>query len=184
MLKGESDLDRLLPEGVLGGPTDPMLGFEAAYDEVYKGKKRYGGATLHPLYLALLKRARWAAAREPVSKKCDEAFAEYLACLADVVVPDYYKGAVKFVLLYRECLNEYGKRLESLKPPGELAIAEDSSEKVPEISNEFLGVCMDGKTMAPEEAIQRTHHLCVWLFVRGYTLSKVTLSQTKPGEMK
>mmetsp|Transcript_12418 Transcript_12418/g.9027 ORF Transcript_12418/g.9027 Transcript_12418/m.9027 type:complete len:80 (+) Transcript_12418:1552-1791(+) len=39
---------------------------------------------------------------------CDEIFGLYLRDLSKVVNDSYYKTVLRFVLLYRECLNEYG----------------------------------------------------------------------------
>jgi hypothetical protein len=39
---------------------------------------------------------------------CDEVFSLYLRDLCKRVNSEYYKTALRFVLLYRECLNEYG----------------------------------------------------------------------------
>jgi len=39
---------------------------------------------------------------------CDEIFSLYLRDLSKRVNENYYKTILRFVLLYRECLNEYG----------------------------------------------------------------------------
>ena len=39
---------------------------------------------------------------------CDDAFVLYLGDVAKYVNPTYYKTVLRFVLLYRECLNELG----------------------------------------------------------------------------
>lgn len=39
---------------------------------------------------------------------CDEIFSLYLRELSKIVNENYYKTVLRFVLLYRECLNEYG----------------------------------------------------------------------------
>lgn len=39
---------------------------------------------------------------------CDEVFSLYLRDISKKVNENYYKTCVRFVLLYRECLNEYG----------------------------------------------------------------------------
>lgn len=39
---------------------------------------------------------------------CDEIFSLYLRDLSKMVNESYYKTVLRFVLLYRECLNEYG----------------------------------------------------------------------------
>ena len=59
---------------------------------------------------------------------------------------------LKFVILFRECLNEYGwqKKLESDKDFGEDQItsekefaAENNAEHAPEICNEFVTVFLE-----------------------------------------
>ena len=39
---------------------------------------------------------------------CDEVFSLYLRHVSKQVNENYYRNCVRFVLLYRECLNEYG----------------------------------------------------------------------------
>jgi hypothetical protein len=39
---------------------------------------------------------------------CDEIFAMYLRHVSKQVNETYYRTVLRFVLLYRECLNEYG----------------------------------------------------------------------------
>lgn len=39
---------------------------------------------------------------------CDEVFALYLRHVSKQVNESYYRTVLRFVLLYRECLNEYG----------------------------------------------------------------------------
>ena len=39
---------------------------------------------------------------------CDEVFSLYLRHVSKIVNENYYRTVVRFVLLYRECLNEYG----------------------------------------------------------------------------
>jgi len=53
---------------------------------------------------------------------CDEIFGLYLRDLSKLVNENYYKTALRFVLLYRECLNEYGwlKRRDHYQKAGML----------------------------------------------------------------
>jgi hypothetical protein len=39
---------------------------------------------------------------------CDEVFSMYLREVSKRVNESYYKTCLRFILLYRECLNEYG----------------------------------------------------------------------------
>jgi len=45
---------------------------------------------------------------------CDEVFAMYLRHVSKIVNENYYRTVIRFVLLYRQCLNEcgWGKRRE------------------------------------------------------------------------
>ena len=51
---------------------------------------------------------------------CDEILCMYLRDVSKRVNPDYYKSVLRFVFLYRECLNEYGwiKRYETFSKAG------------------------------------------------------------------
>ena len=53
---------------------------------------------------------------------CDEVFCLYLRNVCKLVNENYYKNVLRFVLLYRECLNEYGwlKRRETYMEAGML----------------------------------------------------------------
>ena len=57
---------------------------------------------------------------------CDEVFCMYLREISKQVNDNYYKQCLRFVLLYRECLNEFGwlKRRDTFAKAGMLA--EDS----------------------------------------------------------
>lgn len=71
---------------------------------------------------------------------CDEIFSLYLRHVSKQVNEQYYKTVLRFVLLYRECLNEYGwlKRREhfykaysdSLKEEGCTAKSVDEFDEV------------------------------------------------------
>ena len=51
---------------------------------------------------------------------CDDIFCMYLRHVSKLVNENYYKQCLRFVLLYRECLNEYGwlKRRETYLEAG------------------------------------------------------------------
>ena len=57
---------------------------------------------------------------------CDEIFCMYLREVCKLVNENYYKQCLRFILLYRECINEYGwlKRRETYMEAG--MINEDS----------------------------------------------------------
>ena len=97
---------------------------------------------------------------------CDEILALYLYRLSNRINSEYWKEvALPFVILFRECLNEYGwaKKVESdgIKSNGcsEPSITQSIRQKIqnqefclinncehaPEICNEFVTVYMEGK---------------------------------------
>ena len=53
---------------------------------------------------------------------CDEIFCMYLRHVSKLVNENYYKQCLRFILLYRECINEYGwlKRRETYLEAGML----------------------------------------------------------------
>lgn len=93
--------------------------------------------------------------------KVDEIFALYLYRISCIVSPSYYKkSALPFVILFRECLNEYGwskKFGENANVTEELErnpqLRHDmqtkdycicnTAEQAPEICNEFVTVFME-----------------------------------------
>ena len=57
---------------------------------------------------------------------CDDVFSLYLGDVSKLVNPTYYKNIVRFVMLYRDCLNELGwqKRREHFVK-ADIPISED-----------------------------------------------------------
>lgn len=126
--------------------------------------------------------------------KCDETFADYLNDIARIVNKGFYKQMVKFVFLFRECLNHYGDRLNKTKqtqgvvpqPPekkieeGEEYCLINNAEQAPEVSNEFVTVYLEKVNSGLEklDAIEFTQNLCNWLYINGYTCSKLSLIQS------
>ena len=129
------------------------------------------------------------------SKKCDEILAEYLDSVAKLVNKECYKQVVKFMFLFRECLNHFGERLSKSKleqginmaspsnsKPDEEFCLTNNAEQAPEISNEFVTIYLDDlKTgFGRLDAIELTQNFCSWLFNNGYTCSKLSLIQDSP----
>ncbi len=130
-------------------------------------------------------------------KCCDEIFAEYLASVSRKVNKDYYKKVVMFTILLRECVNESADKLNEEKkslpanlfPVNEARAAMDNkgkdycamnnAEQVPDVSNDFIMNYLEQKdpAMETQEAIDLIQNLCHWLFINGYTCSKISLIQ-------
>ena len=129
-------------------------------------------------------------------KCCDDVFGEYLGTIARKVRKEYYARILSFVLLLRECVNQNSKKLlEDRKLlPGHLFPKNDgcdhpsrdycctnNAEQVPDICNEFVLGYFEEKKMCIEmdtpEAVELTQNMCHWMFINGYTCSKISLIQ-------
>eukprot|EP00826_Nyctotherus_ovalis_P044174 TRINITY_DN4757_c0_g1_i11.p1 TRINITY_DN4757_c0_g1~~TRINITY_DN4757_c0_g1_i11.p1 ORF type:complete len:380 (-),score=41.51 TRINITY_DN4757_c0_g1_i11:160-1299(-) len=126
-------------------------------------------------------------------KHCDEILAEYLNVVAREVRREIYADVLKFVLLFREYLNDMGrekKRGGRCSSDGVNRCSEEEEEDyclynniecAPEIVNEFITVVLSKVKLTFEniEAIDLVQHLCDWLFENGYTCSKIMLMKDK-----
>ena len=121
-------------------------------------------------------------------KKCDEIFAEYLNYVARNVSKECYKQVLKFLFLFRECLNSRGTQLQRAKQLQTDVMTEDKPEETdfclknnaelaPEISNEFVTVYLDEvkPDLGQFDPIELTQNLCHWLFMNEYTCSRLNL---------
>jgi hypothetical protein len=83
--------------------AEPFFGSELAQpdEEIDKRYQRFLRMTEH----------------ERDSLTCDDAFVLYLGDVSKYVNPTYYKTVLRFIMLYRECLNELGwqKRREQFQ---------------------------------------------------------------------
>lgn len=128
--------------------------------------------------------------RRKKMKKCDEIFAEYLDLIAKDTNRKCYANVVMFVLLYRECMNQYGERVirgnTNAEANLENAKEEESkdsycltndAERVPEASNEFVTTYLEEAkiTFGNMNPVDLTQNFCGWLFNGGYTCSKLSL---------
>lgn len=112
----------------------------------------------------------------------DEVFALYLREVSRMVNPNTYKRVLKFIVLYRECVNEYAwekkvfyedrtKSVEELKALSyyhEYSIC-NSAEHIPEVANEFITEIVDTRGKAfgldRDECIDLTRNFTHWLYV-------------------
>lgn len=134
-------------------------------------------------------------------RKCDEIFAEYLDYVAKKINKGYYTQILKFIFLLRESVNRFSEKLKKLqesdmpmgvpavqppieKNPGEYEeyCLVYNAEHVPDISNEFVTQYLEELKPGIErqDAIELTQNVCHWLFVNGYTCSKLSLIQENP----
>lgn len=100
---------------------------------------------------------------------------------------NFYKTAAVFVTLYRSCINECGwdklagyKRLteddEEFPLPQYSTVK--SSDVIPDFCNEFIMnyLPQNCNNFDRKLAIELTKHLCIWLFNRGLTKVKISMS--------
>lgn len=111
--------------------------------------------------------------------KADQVFAEFLNNVAKNVNKNYYKQMIKFIFLYRECYNTYGKKIDNLninKEDNEYCLA-NNAELVPDISNDFVTIYLESHKTGLKriDSIEMTQNFCCWLYTKGYTNSKLTL---------
>lgn len=127
---------------------------------------------------------------EKKQRKCDEVFAEYLDTVAKETNKECYANILKFVFLFRECLNHYGDKLvkskneeekgeKNVRNNGGEYCAVNNPEQAPEISNEFVTMYLDEikTSFGNMDPIELTQNFCGWLFTNGYTCSKLSLIQ-------
>ncbi len=164
------------------------------FDDIYvpyghKCFKRPDNFSDHPLLemLFLEKEVPATDVRPKSEKTCDEAFYQYMNYIKNLTNKNYFALALKFMLLFRECLNiSRQKELESNLENGVIAkreyTANKNSETVPEICNEFVTDYLEnndyfGITSERDrnEIIELIQHFCTWLYLNGYTQSRLSL---------
>jgi hypothetical protein len=105
-------------------------------------------------------------------KKADEVFAQYVYDAHCQVSKSYFDFLLKFVILFRHCLNVYrGTGTEDFSQVNEA----DSS---PDLCNEFITEFMENNQnfgLDANEVIDLIQHFCYWLYENKYTTSRLTL---------
>ena len=139
-----------------------------------------------------------------VMLSADEIFALYLREVAHKTNSFFYQQMLRYILLYRDCLNEYGwqKLAESHCREAKQSLEErninarmseahfremmnayefcaiQNAEVAPEICNDFVTVYLDARRdsgLEKMDAIDYTRNFCHWLFISGHTCSKLSL---------
>ncbi len=107
-------------------------------------------------------------------KKCaDEIFADYVIEFFNLSNKYYFNFLLKFVILFRECLN-YFKNV-----PGAVEYSqENGADSAPDLCNEFITEFMENNKnfgMDDGEIIELIQHFCYWLYENRHTTSRLTL---------
>ena len=111
---------------------------------------------------------------------CDETFAYYLYDVCPKVNSEYFHFIIKFIILFRECINNYrSKNSEQSNEGGSKEFTTyGNSETVPDLCNEFITDFMeinDYFGLDTNELIEIIQHLCYWLYMKSFTASRLTL---------
>ena len=111
-------------------------------------------------------------------KKCaDEIFAEYVIEFFDHLNKNYFCLLLKFVILFRECLNNYKTH------PGESEFSQaNGADTAPDLCNEFITEFMENHQffgLDDNEVIELIQQFCFWLYENRHTTSRLTLLSEK-----
>lgn len=111
----------------------------------------------------------------------DELFFKYLKEFSGKTNKEYFWFMIKFIVLFRECINTLRANLvkkEDQDEKNKLYTQIYNAETVPEICNDFFVDFMDPYEffgLYKEELIELIQHFCYWLYSKKYTQSHLTL---------
>ena len=115
------------------------------------------------------------------SYNLDELFFLYLKEFARKTNKEYFWFMIKFIILFRECINtlrENNVKKEEQSENNKLYTQIYNAETVPEICNDFFVEFMEPYKffgLNKEELIELIQHFCYWLYSKQYTQSHLTL---------
>ena len=115
------------------------------------------------------------------SYSLDELFILYLKEFSKKTNKDYFWFMIKFVVLFRECINTLRQKLvrtEDQSLNKKLYTEIYNAETVPEMCNDFFVEFMEPFNffgLNKDELIELIQHFCYWLYSKQYTQSHLTL---------
>lgn len=115
------------------------------------------------------------------SYSLDELFFLYLREFSKRTNKDYFWFMIKFVVLFRECINSLRQniiRKEDQSENKKLYTEIYNAETVPEMCNDFFVDFMERFNffgLNKEELIELIQHFCYWLYSKEFTQSHLTL---------
>ena len=115
------------------------------------------------------------------SYNLDELFIIYLKEFACKTNKDYFWFMIKFIVLFRECINSLRENFVQNNDDGiknKFYTQIYNAETVPEICNDFFVEFMEPHDffgLLKEELIELIQHFCYWLYSKQYTQSHLTL---------
>ncbi len=156
---------------------------ETVFTELYQkidrfNKKNYSSYQDHPFFSTLIEHHISNKSIDGDNSKCDEIFADYLLKVSKLCREEFFVQVIKFVTLFRECMNiQYKNRKFDMNS---LEYSETmNAEDAPDVSNEFITDFLDWDInpfgLCKDKAIDLTQNLCQWLYDNNYTCSKLSL---------
>ena len=112
------------------------------------------------------------------SYNLDQLFFLYLKEFSDKTNKDYFWFMFKYIILFRECINNLRKNLIKAEYQNKSYSQIYNAETVPEICNDFFLEFMepyDYFGMNKDELIELVQHFCYWLYYKRFTKSHLTL---------
>ena len=128
---------------------------------------------------------------EKLSRNCDEVIGDFLLYISTSVNSLFYSKVLKFCLLFRESLNLLGPEIKPLKTEDSHVSNLDNkidnakgkysethtAEFIPEVCNDFVKTFVEEDNLKKYEVIDLIMHFCHWLFMNGYTCTRLTLEK-------
>ena len=137
--------------------------------------KNYNEINEHPILNYLIN-------KKTLNKKiCDDIICEFLDFIYPFTNQDYFIFVVKFIILFRECVNGIQKNRDNKYNESEFTSIENA-EIFPEQCNEFFSDFLEKKNFFDfndedkNELIEIIQYFCYWLFLNSYTKSKLSLA--------
>jgi len=112
------------------------------------------------------------------TSKCDEIFSDYIVKISKLTNENFFVKVLKFVFLFRECLNDLYK--DKVKDTPDINFSElVNAEDAPDISNDFVTDYLETENekygFSKDDAIDLTQNFCQWMYDNNFTCSKLSL---------
>jgi len=151
------------------------------FENIYKKygkilKKNINEPKENPILSYLLEK------RELNDKICDDIICKYLDFVLPLTNENYFIFILKFIILFRECINGIQVEKDSTKYGEKEFSTIESAEIFPEQCNEFFSNFLEKNHFFEfneeerNELIEIIQHFCYWLFINSYTKSKLSLA--------
>jgi hypothetical protein len=205
--KNPTSLEYFTTPDKVGGPIDPLTHFYTVVKEELQMDPKYfrlysflkvfwildGFAVEDPE--TLIPKRDYDELTAHDKEKCmswDEVFALYLREVSRIVNPNVYKDVLKFVLLYREWVNEFGWQKKLLYEGHNKSIDDmkaeyhfhdysiwNNAEHMPEVANELIMEYIENRDKSfglnMDDCIDLVRNFTHWLFTSGFTSSKISM---------